>query len=103
MEKLIKDYGIYLEIQKGCSVHTRSSYETDVKQFIEFLREKEYVPVSSDVVKLDRIDPDVVRYFLATLSHRKIKKVSISRKIAALRSFLIFLLKKVILIIILLL
>ena len=88
----MQDYADYLEIQKGSSVHTRNSYMTDVKQFVEFLREKEYLPEKGDS-KLDHVDPDMVRYFLANLSRQKIKKVSVSRKIAALKSFFEYLVK----------
>jgi len=94
VERFIKDFGNYLEMRQGCSVHTRSSYETDVKQFAEFLRDKQYLPEDYGDGALDRIDPDMVRFFLATLYRRKLKKASIGRKIAALKSFFDFLVRE---------
>lgn len=94
MEQLISDFGKYLAFQKNCSLHTQKSYETDVKQFAEFLREKNYIAESSGEIAIHEIDPGVVRFFLASLYHRKIKKISIARKIAALRAFFDFLMRQ---------
>ena len=94
MEKHIADFGRYLSVQKNCSEHTVKSYLTDVEQFAEFLKENGAATGSPESVALGSVDPALVRFFLATLYRKNIKKVSIARKIAALRSFFHYLLKE---------
>ena len=94
MEKAIADFADYLEMQKGYSVHTRKAYVTDIEQFRAFLRETGDRPKGDGAIDLDRIDPGVVRHFLASLYRGNIQKISISRKVAALRSFFAFLLRE---------
>jgi integrase/recombinase XerC len=94
VQKAIEEFGNYLEHHKSSSVHTRKSYLTDVRQFVEFLVEKNYIKEPADRDALEAIDPSIIRYFLATLYRRKLKKVSVSRKIAALRSFFDFLVRE---------
>jgi integrase/recombinase XerC len=64
---------------KSASHHTLSNYERDLRQFAEFLRERK--------VALADVDHVFVRDFLAHLYDRKLKKVSVSRKLACLKSF----------------
>jgi integrase/recombinase XerC len=91
LEKVLVGFGSHLELRKGCSRHTRNSYMTDVRQFGDFLIKHMGLPQAFSDAALERIDPDMIRHFLASLYRQKIKKVSISRKIAALRSFFDFL------------
>ena len=94
MDEAITAFRDYLEQQKSRSVHTRDGYVRDVTQFQTFLIEKNLWPETGAKGKMDWIDPGMVRHFLASLYHRNIKKVSISRKVAALRSFFDYLKKE---------
>ena len=76
MEKFID----YLKSEQGVSPHTVRAYERDLQEFSEFIDKK-----PKDVDNLD------VRSFLASLHHKKLKKSSISRKLASVRSFFKFL------------
>ncbi len=77
MEKAIRDFETHMEVVRNLSRHTRRSYLADLRQFKEFLEEN----------KISTIDHIVIRAFLGYLYRRKIKKVTISRKVATLRAF----------------
>ena len=66
----------YLTIEQGVSPHTVRAYREDLKEFVSF----------SDKV-LEEIDNLDIRSYLAWLHGRKLKKSSISRKLATIRSF----------------
>ena len=74
----------YLEIERHASPHTRRGYATDLAQFARVLGD---APVES-------IDTRLVRAWLAALYRDGLDAVSISRKLAALRSFLKFLVRR---------
>jgi len=93
VNEIIEAFGVYLEWQKGYSAHTRKAYVTDIRQFARFLRSK--APgMSSGKEAWEDIDAGMIRFFLADLYRRTIRKSSISRKIAALRSFFDYLAKE---------
>ena len=64
---------------KSASAHTISNYERDLRQFAEFL-----VLRKADIQKVDHI---FIRDFLGSLYDRKLKKSSVARKLACLKSF----------------
>lgn len=69
----------YLRHEKNASHHTISNYRRDLTQFELFCRQQK--------VSLRRIDPTFLRSYLASLYARGLKKTSIARKLATLRSF----------------
>lgn len=69
----------HLKHEKNASPHTIASYRRDLNQLARFLEEKK--------VGLTRVDNVLLRAFLATLYEKKIKKSTIARKLAAMRSF----------------
>jgi integrase/recombinase XerC len=77
----------YLRVERGLSVHTQRNYLNDMCQFSEFLQE------SYPERDLTTIDSLVVRSYLGALFKRN-KKSSIARKLASLRTFFKFLLRK---------
>ena len=83
MDRAIQDYGRYLAL--SASPLTRRSYLSDLAAFYAFLRnlkpQGETPPVLSDV------DVLTLRGYLATLNRQGLKKSTVARKIAALRSF----------------
>jgi len=64
---------------KSASEHTISNYERDLRQFAAF--------VKSHHVELSTVDHIFIRDFLAHLYEKKMKKSSVARKLACLKSF----------------
>ncbi|MEA2014049.1 MAG: site-specific tyrosine recombinase/integron integrase [Thermodesulfobacteriota bacterium] len=87
MEDAIRDFGVHIEIEKNLSYHTRKNYLSDLRQFREFL-------LKNGVYNPSDVDPMVIRAFLTSLYRGKIKKVTVSRKVASLRAFFKFLLRE---------
>ncbi|PIE74897.1 MAG: recombinase XerD [Deltaproteobacteria bacterium] len=83
-----KDFLSELEFGKNYSSHTLKSYNSDLLYFFFFL-EKNYPGISPE-----NIDKNILRSYLSVLYQEKFKISTIKRKIAALRSFFNFLLKK---------
>lgn len=77
----------YIRIEKRYSENTIISYKRDLMDFLSFVMETE------GVEDLSKIEKKVVRNFMVSLSENEISKRSINRKLSALRSFYLFLLK----------
>lgn len=76
MKKLIDSFLGYLKAERAVSPHTLKAYTEDLKEFSLFIDKRPG--------KIDNLD---IRTFLASLHHRGLKKSSISRKLASVRSF----------------
>jgi integrase/recombinase XerC len=79
-----RDFDRHLGAERGGSAHTRRAYASDLAQFAAFL--------GADATP-DRVTPDLVRDFLASL-HRTRHPASVARKLAALRAFFRFLMRE---------
>ncbi len=77
MRKNIFDFISYLRNERGVSSNTERSYLSDLEQFDNFLGDK----------ALDQVDHQMLREFLAHLMKLNIKKISIARKLSAIRAF----------------
>jgi site-specific recombinase XerD len=84
LEKLLKDYLAYLEIEKNRSPKTRENYERYLKEFLKFSKAKS----PNDITE------PVVREFRLALARRNIKKITQSYYVIALRNFLKYLLRR---------
>jgi integrase/recombinase XerC len=95
MQARIDDFLQYLEVERNVSVHTRAAYRRDLAQFRLFLLESRDGdgPVSKDDISVDSIGLDAVRSYLYAL-YGKNKKVTVARKLSAIRSFFRFLVKR---------
>ncbi len=71
----------YLKYEKRYSIHTLTSYQTDLIDFFDYL-DKQFGKVS-----LKGIDHNYVRSWLADLKGKKLSSKSINRKISSLKSF----------------
>ena len=80
LKKYFKEFLIFLKSEQNVSPHTLRSYTKDLNDFLIFTDKK-----PKDIDNLD------IRSFLASLHHGKLKKTSISRKLATIRSFFKFL------------
>lgn len=84
---MIQKFLDYLTVEKRYSSLTVKSYAKDLSDFQKFLLETE---VSDDLVLAKKL---MLRNFIVDLSEKKYSKRSINRKISALKSFYLFLLK----------
>ncbi len=85
---MINNFIRYLAYEKRYSAHTLTSYRNDLSQFEEFLQTT--LPDSS-VISASHAD---IRAWIISLVEEKLQPKSINRKIATLRSFYKFLLKR---------
>ncbi len=86
METAIRSFLTYLDVERGASRETLRSYQSDLRQFVSFLK-----TVTDAVPDPARIDAALVRRFLVWVAGRNDKKSSQARKLATLRSFFKFL------------
>lgn len=86
-EDAIGAFGVHMEVERNLSYHTRRGYLSDLEQFRAFLLENR-------ITRPRDVDQTVIRTFLAVLYRGKMKKATISRKVASLRAFFAFLLRE---------
>ncbi len=84
IEKFLKDYLDYLEIEKNRSVKTRENYERYLKVFLN----------QAGIRSPRDITAEAVRNFRLNLSRQNIKKITQSYYVIALRNLLKFLIRR---------
>lgn len=94
MEREIENFGNYMEIERGLSPHTRINYLADVRQFKLFLDTNNISIKKNDTSDEINIDYIVIRAYLGALYREKLKKVTVARKVTALRTFFDYLQRK---------
>jgi integrase/recombinase XerC len=72
----------YLRSVRYASPHTTLNYRIDLEQFQKFL-----TPPGTSTPSITKIQPEMIREYLAHLHECGLEKTSIARKLAALRSF----------------
>ena len=82
MKKELDAYLAYLRHERNASPHTISSYKIDLSQLAAYLEARK--------LKLSQVDNVVLRGFLVELYQRQLTKTSAARKLAAIRSFFEF-------------
>jgi len=88
-EGQIADFFTFLEVEKNASSHTIRAYRGDLKQLLSFwdqLRKKE--------PSMHTAFDAVLRRYVVSLFYKKVKKSTLARKIACLRSLQNYLLKQ---------
>jgi len=85
---MIKTFLKYIEFEKRYSKHTIISYHTDLQQF------KNFLATIYPELTLVNVDYRILRSWIVSLVDNNIENTSINRKIASLRSFYKFLLKR---------
>lgn len=78
--KVNEDFGDYLRVERNSSKHTIMAYRKDLQDLVDFLGD----------VDVDQITMGDLRAFLKALYQRGYCAATIGRKLAALRSFLVF-------------
>lgn len=84
-----------LQSERGYSVNTCRAYSHNINEFISFISESYFSTDNqegADLLKAEHIESLMIRGYLAFL-HKKNKKVTIARKLSAVRSFFRFLVK----------
>lgn len=70
----------WLQNEKACSNHTITAYKKDLEQFGQFIREQNFL--------LENLEYRDLRYYMMNLQSKQgLKKTTLSRKTAALKSF----------------
>ena len=89
MDRLIDSFLNYLRYERNYSDYTVVSYAKDLEQF------EAYVKVNHEgVFDPKTIDSDIVRNWIVFLLDKKIRPVSVNRKLSSLKSFFKFLIKQ---------
>ena len=91
LEQAIREFDRHMTFERNLSDRTRKSYLSDLEQYRSFIEKQ---PAAGDDAGDVPTDSMVIRSFLASLYRGKLRKVTISRKVAALRSFYRFLLRE---------
>jgi integrase/recombinase XerC len=78
----------HLEVERGASPHTLRSYGHDLEEFERFLAGAD---AGGDVTA---VDARAIRSYVAFLHRRSLAPASIGRRVAAVRSFLTFLVRR---------
>lgn len=89
MDKKFIAFRNYIENERGLSAHTVRNYLSDLNQFFTFLATQKVGPV-----KAEEVDSKTVREYLSFLYSQKLKKASMGRKLAAIRTYFYFLQKE---------
>jgi integrase/recombinase XerC len=76
----------YLQFEKNASMYTIRHYSADLQQFCGYLEAREVTSILS-------VDYHTIRHFLAQLHGQTYSRKTIARKLSALRSFYLFLVK----------
>ncbi len=93
MENNIRDFAVYLEIERNLSRHTQKGYLADIRQFYAYLEANDKRTGQAGAAS-GAIDQIIVRGFMRSLYLGKLKKVTMARKLASLRAFFKYLLRE---------
>lgn len=85
MKNAIQKYLRYLKIERNSSDHTITSYRTDLHQFLDFCCYQ--FDCEKDAAPINKIDRLLIRLWLGRLSDDGLKRSTIARKVASVRSF----------------
>ena len=93
MNRALQDFLRYLRVEKNYSGHTLRNYQSDLRQFIDFLGERSERQGSTDRMDPKQVSHLDVRAYLASL-YRRNAKSSVARKLSAIRSFYTYLFRQ---------
>lgn len=91
LEQAIQEFDRHITVERNLSDQTRRSYLSDLRQYQAFLESRGESAEGGGGIPTD---PMLIRSFLASLYREKLRKVTVSRKVAALRSFYRYLLRE---------
>ena len=85
MKEIIERFIGYLQYERNASPETVDDYGGDVRLFEQFL-----TPPGAATLPLEEVDHRVIREFVSWLYDRNLQKVTVARKLSALRTFFKF-------------
>ncbi|MDX6529365.1 MAG: integrase/recombinase XerC [Blastocatellia bacterium] len=94
LDQLLTQFLDHLRYERNVSVHTLRNYESDLRQFFDYLAPADPNDGKRRGANLAQIDHLTIREWLASLHSDQKKKTSIARKLAALRTFFQFLVRE---------
>lgn len=92
MKDAIRAFMLYLQLERGASEETHRNYKSDLQQFLTHIQEQ-FFQTETDP-QPDTIQILHIRSYLKHLSDQGLKKTSLARKLACLKSFFRFLLEE---------
>ncbi|HCY18593.1 MAG: hypothetical protein A2X87_07995 [Deltaproteobacteria bacterium GWC2_42_51] len=92
MQEYKKAFEQYLSIEKNASKYTRENYLRDITQLEGFLKDNGLY-LCNDEIDVKKINENALRLFLGNL-YKNCRKASIARKLASIKAFFRFLVKK---------
>ncbi len=87
MQEVFDKYINYLKAERNASPYTVRNYTHDLLSFFSYLKSRE-------ITSLNEVDKQVLRGYLSQLVKDSFAKISISRKLSAIRSFYRYLLRE---------
>jgi integrase/recombinase XerC len=93
MEQLIQNFREFLGSERNYSKHTVKAYITDIGEFLRVIKEKKLVGEKAGAIDFEKLDETPVRAYISWLYTRN-SRSSISRKLASVRTFFEFLIRK---------
>lgn len=90
MSNVVEAFQNYLEVQRNVSKHTRTAYVADVKDYILYLTDNCFIKTIDDVAFSNA---ENIKQYLGYLYKKRLKKVSVNRKISSLRKFFKYLVR----------
>lgn len=87
MQNYLDEFLTYLNLERGYSQNTVLSYQSDLDQFIKYLAHR-------GIKNIKGLDRSAITLFINYLSGYSLASTSISRKLAAIKSFCKFLLRE---------
>jgi len=87
MHRYQREFIKYIKLERRYSENTVEAYQNDLQQFESFLMDYFH----TDTINWFLVDKRIIRGYLGWLSTRNLRKISIARKLAALKSYFKFL------------
>jgi len=89
-----REFGVHMEMERNLSPRTVSSYLSDLGGFYGYLRKVNPGEDYLDRTMVAEVDAMQIRGFLADLFRRRLRKSSVARKMAALKTFFRYLIRE---------
>ena len=87
MKKLIDDFLIYLNFNRGLSSASQKSYQSDLDLFNLFLKQQ-------NIINILKVNKNIILLYLKRLQKNHYSEKSVARKISAIKMFFKFLMKE---------
>jgi len=87
MHRYQREFIRYIKLERRYTENTVEAYQSDLQQFESFLEEYFH----TDTINWSLVDKRIIRGYLGWLSTQNLRKISIARKLAAIKSFFKFL------------